>query len=52
MIGIPLAFLTHPHSCAFPKSGPEFPTPYVMVNNEEPILAFIVGELFILNLKK
>jgi hypothetical protein len=31
MVGIPLAFLTHPHSCAFPKSGPEFPTPYVMV---------------------
>ena len=29
--GIPLTSLTSPHCCACPKSGPEFPMPYVMV---------------------
>jgi len=30
-VGIPLTGLTLPHFCACPKSGPEFPTSYVMV---------------------
>ena len=29
-VGIPLTCLTLPHFCASPKSGPGFPTPYVL----------------------
>jgi hypothetical protein len=31
MVGIPLFCLTLPHFCACPKTGPGFPTSYVMV---------------------
>ena len=30
-VGIPLTGLTPSYLCAFPKPGPRFPTPYVLV---------------------